>query len=107
MSHDFIAQKAETYAVFADIQAQSDLPDFTDIDYMFAAGPTANWDAFEAALDVAGFDCERENDKGTPYLVAILADQPISALSIWMGEEMASKIAFAHGFTPDGWGLMT
>ncbi|WP_458789915.1 ribonuclease E inhibitor RraB [Yoonia sp. MH D7] len=106
MTHDFAAQKAETYAVFADIQSQSDLPDFTDVDYMFAAGAAADWDGFEAALDAAGFDTEREDDNGTPYLVAILADQPISALTIWMGEEMATKIAFNHGFTPDGWGLM-
>ena len=106
MSHDFTEQKAETYAVFADIQAQADVPDIADVDYMFTAGPAANWDAFEAALDAAGFDTERENDNDAPYLVAILADQPISALTIWMGEEMATKIGLLHGFTPDGWGLM-
>ena len=106
MSHDFAAQKAETYAVFADIQAQADVPDFADVDYMFEAGAGANWDAFEAALDAAGFDCERETGDGAPYLVAILADQPVSALTIWMGEEMATKIGLLHGFTPDGWGLM-
>ena len=73
---------------------------------MFTAGPSANWDAVEAALDAAGYDCEREVDEKTPYLVAILADQPISALTIWMGEEMATKIALEHGFSPDGWGLL-
>ncbi len=106
MSHDFSAQKAETYAVFADIQTQAEVPDFADVDYMFNAGPQADWDAFEAALDAAGFDCERETGNGTAYLVAILADQPVSALTIWMGEEMATKIGLLHGFTPDGWGLM-
>tara|TARA_R110002096_G_scaffold416594_1_gene619860 strand:- start:53 stop:376 length:324 start_codon:yes stop_codon:yes gene_type:complete len=106
MNHDFASQKAETYAVFADIQSQADVPENSDIDYMFAAGPSADWDAVEAALDAAGYDCEREAGDKTPYLVAILADQPVSALTIWMGEEMATKIALEHGFSPDGWGLL-
>ena len=107
MTHDYKAQKAETYATVADIQSQADLPENADIDYMFVAGPSADWDAVEAALDAAGYDCEREAGDKTPYLVAVLADQPISALTIWMGEEMATKIALDHGFTPDGWGLLT
>ena len=106
MTHDYAAQKAETYAVFADIQGDADLPETSDIDYMFEAEDGANWEACEAALDAAGFDTEREASEGVPYLVAILVDQPISALTIWMGEEMATKIALQHGFTPDGWGLL-
>ena len=106
MSHDFAEQKAETYAVFNDLREKVEIADTADIDYMFEASPDADWDAFEAALDVAGFDTEREDGDGTPNLVAILADQPVSALTIWMGEEMATKIALLHGFTPDGWGLM-
>lgn len=105
MTHDYKAQKAETYAVFADLQAKVDMPDTADIDYMFVAGPAADWDALEKALDEAGLDAERETDNAAPYLVAILCDQPISALTIWMGEEMATKIALQHGFTPDGWGF--
>lgn len=104
--HDYAKQKTETYAVFSDLQSQVDITDTADIDYMFEAGEDANWEAFEAALDAAGYDTEREEGDGNPYLVAILADQPVSALTIWMGEEMATKIALAHGFTPDGWGLM-
>lgn len=106
MTHDFAAQKAETYAVFGEIQGNADLPETSDIDYMFEAGDGANWEAFETALDEAGYDTEREDGEGAPYLVAILADQPISALTIWMGEELATKIALQHGFTPDGWGLL-
>ena len=106
MTHDFAAQKVETYDVFAEIQNSSDLPETSDIDYMFEASEGADWDGFEAALDAAGYDTEREDGDGTPYLVAILVDQPISALTIWMGEEMATKIAMQHGFSPDGWGLL-
>jgi len=105
MSFDFAAQKAETFATFAEIQAQADVPETADVDYMFVATDGADWGAFETALDMAGFDAERELDNDEPYLVAILADQPISALTIWMGEDMASKIALKHGFTPDGWGF--
>ncbi|MEJ1996809.1 MAG: hypothetical protein P8X76_01355 [Maritimibacter sp.] len=38
-------------------------------------------------------------------LIATLPDQPVSALAIWTGEEIATRIALDHGFTPDGWGF--
>lgn len=106
MSHDFTAQRTETYAVFAGIQSDADLPDTADLDYMFTPNADADWEGFEKALDTAGYDCEREVDEADgAYIVAILADQPISALTIWMGEEMATKIALQFGFSPDGWGF--
>jgi hypothetical protein len=106
MPHDFAAQRTETYAVFADIQAEAELPDIADIDYAFVAQDTADWDAAEAALAEAGFECERTPDEdGTLYLAACLPDQPLTAMSIWLGEQTATQLALAHGFLPDGWGF--
>ncbi|HEY9038819.1 MAG TPA: ribonuclease E inhibitor RraB [Roseovarius sp.] len=106
MSHDFAAQRAETYAVFADIQAEADLPDVGDIDYAFVAGDAADWDAAEDALAEAGFECARiEDEDSTPYLAACLPDQPLTAMAIWLGEEAATRLAMEHGFGPDGWGF--
>lgn len=106
MSHDPVAQRAETYAVFADIQAEADLPDTADIDYAFVAQGGADWDAAEAALTEAGFECARTPDEdGTAYLAVRLPDQPVTAMAIWLGEEAATQLLLAHGFLPDGWGF--
>ena len=106
MTHDYTAQRAETYAVFQDIQSEAELPDTGDIDYAFTAQDNADWDAAEAALAEAGFDCARiPDEQGIPYLAACLPDQPLTAMAIWLGEEAATQLALAHGFVPDGWGF--
>lgn len=106
MAHDYGAQRAETYAVFAGIEAEADLPDMADIDYAFVPGENADWDAAEAALADAGFDCARVPDEdGTPYLAAQLQGQPLTAMAIWLGEETATQLTLTHGFAPDGWGF--
>lgn len=100
------AQRAETYAAFARIEAEADLPDTADIDYAFAPGDSADWDGAEATLSEAGFDCARVDEgDGAPYLAARLPDQPCTAMAIWLGEARATQLAGAHGFTPDGWGF--
>lgn len=107
MPHDFAAQRAATYAAWADIAKDADLPDVADIDYVFAPGETADWDAAGTALSEAGFECARaEDDQGTPYLAASLPDQPLTAMAIWLGEETATRAVLEHGFHPDGWGFM-
>lgn len=107
MTHDFKAQCAETYAVFEQVQAQSDLPDMADIDYAFVPLEGADWEAAEAALIAAEFECSREeDDDGAPYLGVSLADQPVTALAIWTGEETATRIALPFRFVPDGWGFL-
>lgn len=106
MPHDFAAQRAETYAVFADIQAEADLPDTVDIDYAFVPSHGADWDAAQTALCEAGFACARIDDaEASPYLAACLPDQPVTAMAVWLGEEAATQLALAHGFHPDGWGF--
>ncbi len=107
MAHDFAAQRAETYATFADIAEGVDLPDVADIDYAFVAGAAADWDAAEAALSEAGFDCARvEDEDGTLYLATCLPDQPVTAMAIWLGEETATALTLPHDFHPDGWGFL-
>lgn len=107
MPHDFTAQRAETYAIWAEIGDGSDLPDEADIDYAFVPQDAADWDAAESALSEAGFDCARvEDDEGTLYLAASLADQPVTAMAIWLGEETATRAVLEHGFLPDGWGFL-
>lgn len=111
--HDFTAQKAETYATFAEIEGSEGLPEEADIDYIFLPGPGADWTKMIVALSDAGFAAERhdpepeeEDAADGPWLVATLTDQPVSALSVWLGEETATRIGLVHGFIPDGWGFM-
>jgi hypothetical protein len=109
MDHDFAAQRKDTQNTFAEMQAEHDLPEEADVDYFFLpAEEGADWRALAEALSQEGFDCEWvEDDEGEPpYLVATLPDQFVSASGIWIGEETATRIALAHGFTPDGWGLL-
>ncbi|WP_435312285.1 ribonuclease E inhibitor RraB [Primorskyibacter sedentarius] len=106
MSHDFDTQKDQTFANYAELSDANDLPDTADVDYFFLpAEDDADWRALADALSRDGYDCEFVEDDGAPYLVATLSDQAISAASIWMGEEVATRVALSHGFTPDGWGF--
>ena len=106
MTHDFAAQRQETYAVWDDVATAGDLPDVADIDYAFVAQGSADWDAAETALAEAGYDCARvEDEDGTPYLAACLPDQPLTAMAIWLGEETATRLVLPLGFAPDGWGF--
>lgn len=106
MSHDFAAQKAETYAVWDEIAEAADLPDVADIDYAFVPGEGADWEGAEAALSEAGFETARVDDEdGRPYLAARLPDQPATAMAVWLGEEAATLMLLPLGFQPDGWGF--
>jgi hypothetical protein len=106
-THDFAAQRRDTFEVFAGMARENVLPDEADIDYQFVPSDQADWDGFETALVSAEFGCTRidASPENHAYLQATLHDQPLSALTIWMGEEMATKLALAHGFLPDGWGF--
>lgn len=109
MAHDFLAQRAETFRVYEELQAEHGLPDIADIDYFLVADREgADWKALARDLDRQGYDCSYVGeDAETPCLVATLPDQPVSAQGIWIGEEIATRHAFEHGFRPDGWGMET
>lgn len=105
MTHDFAAQKAETFAAFADLE-QGSLPDIADIDYFFVAKTKgADWTPLADALDEEDYDCAWFEDDEGAYLCATLPDQMVTAEGIWIGEEVATRIALNHGFAPDGWGF--
>lgn len=108
MAHDFAQQKAETFSAFADLQTQNDLPGVADLELFFVAQtPEAPWEPLADALVDLDFGCEWIAPEGTEAgtLVAVMEDQPLSASSIWMIEELATRVALDKGFAPDGWGF--
>ena len=106
MMHDFAAQKAETFATYAELRDGPGLPEFADVDYFLVPGDdNADWRPLADLLTREGFDCQWVEEDG-PCLVATQADQFISADGIWLGEEVVTRAALDHGFVPDGWGLM-
>jgi hypothetical protein len=106
MTHDFAAQKAETRAAYDEMSADEPLPEMADVDYFLVpSDPEADWRPLADALTREGYVCEYIEDDGTPYLVATLTDHAVSAESLWIGEEVATRLALDHGFAPDGWGL--
>ena len=109
MAHDFDAQRKDTFATFAELSSDHGLPDEADIDYFLVPGSdNADWRPLADALSNAGYACEwieAAAPDEAAYLVATLAETAVTAMSIWIGEEVATKEGLAHGFTPDGWGL--
>lgn len=88
--------------------AENDLPEMADLDLFFLpASEDAHWPALADALTKQGFICEfvEDEDGEPPYLVASVEDQPVTATAIWISEEVATRTALEHGFTPDGWGF--
>lgn len=109
MAHDYDAQKAQTFAVYADLEGGNSLPDMADIDYFFVrTAQDADWRALADILSRQGFACEYiedDPDADQPYLVASLTEQALSADGIWISEKLATQFAVEHGFAPDGWGF--
>ncbi|SMX26555.1 hypothetical protein TRP8649_00637 [Pelagimonas phthalicica] len=108
MTHDLAAQKAETFATYEELQSEHGLPEIADVDYFFVpSSDEADWRPLADTLSRADYTCEyiEPEDGEAPYLVATLMDQVVSADGIWIGEEVATRAALEHGFTPDGWGL--
>lgn len=108
MPHDFAAQRAETVAAFNEMQADEGLPEVADVDYFLVPSRDgADWQPLAEELSRDGFECRYHAAEGDApaCLVATLPEQLISAIGIWIGEEMATRAALTHGFAPDGWGL--
>jgi hypothetical protein len=108
VAHDYAQQKAETLSAFSDLQAANTLPDVADLELFFLpAKPALDWQPLANALADLGFACEWIDADGDDpaALVAVMEDQPLSASSIWMIEELATRVAIEKGFTPDGWGF--
>tara|TARA_R110002096_G_scaffold193939_5_gene375872 strand:- start:224 stop:547 length:324 start_codon:yes stop_codon:yes gene_type:complete len=105
MTHDFKAQRAETFETFVEIGQIDDLPKTAVVNFLFLADETdAPFAACETALQTKGFATRRDEDGET--LEARIGPMAISAETIWEQEQAATEIALKFGFDPDGWELV-
>lgn len=103
MSHDYKAQKAETFDSFEAFA--KDAPKVATISYQFYPEDVdAKWDAVQKALEARGFRTHRDDDD--ELLDAEIGPLKISAETIWQHEQIATEIALKFDFIPDGWGLL-
>ena len=104
ISHNYEAQRRDTFATFKEAGKGVKLPKEAMIDYIFFIEELdANWAALEKALRAEGFVTRREKDGET--LIASKGPLPVTPEAIWAEERVATSIALAHDFYPDGWEL--
>ncbi len=104
ISHNYEAQRRDTYDTFKQAGKSVKLPKESVIDYIFFIEELdADWAALEKALRAEGFKTRRETDGET--LTASFGPLPVTAEAIWGMERVATSIALAHDFYPDGWEL--
>jgi len=105
MSHDYARQRRETFDTFRQSKGVK-LPERAVVEYAFFIEENdADWAALERALRARGFRTRRLKDGET--LVAATGPIAVTAEEIWRWEELATGIALAHDFYPDGWELDT
>jgi len=101
MSHNFEAQRRETFATF---KGAKGLPAQARVDFIFFVEELdADWGAFEKALKSRGFKTKRLGDGET--VIATSGMIPLTAEAVWEHERVATEIALRHDFYPDGWEL--
>lgn len=101
MGHNYEAQRRETFATF---KGAKGLPEMSAVDFLFFVEELdADWAAFEKALRARGFATRRKGDRET--VVATSAPIPVTPEAVWERERVATEIALAHDFYPDGWEL--
>jgi hypothetical protein len=105
MTHDYAAQRAETFETFDEIGKIEDLPASAVVNFLFLPEEIdAPFAAAEKALRKAGFQTRVDEEDET--LEARIGPIEISAATIWVEEKRATEIALAFGFDPDGWELV-
>ena len=105
MSHDYAAQKAETFETFEALGEGADLPKSAVITYQFfPESSEPNWEGLSKALTAKGFRCEVFEDEDT--MDASFGPIPVTPQEIWKQEKIATEIALTFDFEPDGWVLM-
>lgn len=104
MSHDFEAQRRETFDSFDEMRKGGmTLPQQSIVEfYLLAESDEANWKACEKALQAKGFATERDSE-GDTLIVATKAPLQITPEVIWQEERKVSEIGVAYDFLPDGW----
>lgn len=101
MAHNYEAQRRETFATF---KGAKGLPEMSAVDFLFFVEELdADWAAFEKALRARGFSTRRLGDRES--VVATSAAIPVTPEAVWDRERVATEIALAHDFYPDGWEL--
>ena len=104
MSHNYEAQRRETFATFKQAGKGVKLPATAVVDYIFFIEELdASWPALEKSLRAAGFKTRRLPDNET--LIASIGPIPVTPEAIWEHERTATTIALKHDFYPDGWEL--
>ena len=105
MTHDYAAQRAETFETFDEIGKIDDLPARAVVNFLFLPDELdAPFAAAEKAFRKAGFQTRVDEDGET--LEARIGPIDISAAAIWTEEKRATEIALTFGFDPDGWELV-
>lgn len=104
MSHNYEAQRRETFATFKQAGKGVKLPATAVVDFIFFIEELdASWAALEKALRAKGFRTRRLDDDET--LIASFGPMPVTPDAIWDKERLATEIALRHDFYPDGWEL--
>ena len=102
MAHDYAAQRRETFETFAQVPKAEKLPEVAVVDFLFFVEELdANWAGFQKALAAKGFKVARDGD----LVVASFGPMPVTAEAVWEREKLATELAIAFDFYPDGWDL--
>jgi hypothetical protein len=105
MSHDYDAQRAETFETFAALGGEAFVPARAVVTFQFFPEETeADWAGFEAALREKGFTTARFEEEET--LDAGIGPIEVTPEVIWRHEKAATEVALRFAFEPDGWVLM-
>ncbi len=105
MTHDYDAQRAETFATFDEIGRIDDLPKRAEVNFLFLADDLDP--PFEKAgklLQNKGFRTEVDAEGET--LEARIGPVEVSAEAIWDYERQATELVLPLGFEPDGWEIV-
>ena len=103
MRHNFDAQRRETFNTFRDMpKGMKKLPERAEVDFLFYPEEhDANYGAVMKALTAKGYRCNRDDD----LVVAKVGPIPVTPDAIWTHERVATEVALAYDFYPDGWDL--
>lgn len=105
MTHDYEAQRAETFETFVELRKQDGVPERAVVHFLFYAEDLEpDWGAVERALTAKGFVVERDEEEA--MIDAAYGPIKVTPESIWEYERMATEIALQSEFYPDGWDML-
>lgn len=105
MSHNYEAQRAETFETFVELRKQVDLPESGIVHFLFyAEDQDPVWEPVEKGLRALGFTVERDEEEG--MIDASIGPIAINPETIWVHERKATEVALKSDFYPDGWDML-